>query len=108
MYSIQRELSYLISTGTVKALGRELGVDAFFVGSIFNSKEDVTISVRMIEVETGKVIWAGNAPDSSALLKILKKDMEELEGNNRLGLEKIFSLNSGEKITVVTRDGLSM
>jgi TolB-like protein len=70
----QLGLAGLIDEGSVKKLGKILGVDAICAGTITDLRATFKINARMIAVETGQVFAAASAEvDKNDALRILMK-----------------------------------
>ena len=88
------------SEETKTELGNQLGLEALFVGSITDEKKllksETYLNVKLVEISTGKVLWAATAKDPrlfgkrlsdlgtslshtvAEALKLLKKDLDKL------------------------------
>lgn len=98
--------SGLISEKNIKEVGKHLGLDAVFVGSITGESSamwvDAYLNIKMVEIQSGKILWSATAKDprlfsmsadvkTSVLhtvknaLSMLKKDLHTFGSKNQKG-----------------------
>lgn len=96
--------SGLISEKSIKAVGEHLGLDAIFVGSVTGESSamwvDAHLNIKMVEIQTGKVLWSAAAKDPRLFtlsadvktsvvhavknaLSMLKKDLKSFGSKNQ-------------------------
>jgi len=54
-------LSDLLDTGIAEQLGKELGADYIFTGSLIEMPDSVTVFGRVLEVRTGRIVTSNQA-----------------------------------------------
>lgn len=103
--------SGFISSDTAKELGKQLGADALFVGSVMSEKNQTSINAQLVNVLDGKVIWSANAESALELLGILRKDLRNLSldlpsaARNDVAIHHLRNFTSGQRIILSTTDG---
>ncbi len=89
--------SGMISDETIQSVGRQMGVEGLFVGSVAGRSNELFVNtylnLKLVEVETGKVLWAGTFSDprifgltndhKESIIYTTKKALEILEEDLR-------------------------
>lgn len=109
--------SGLISEKSIKVVGEHLGLDAIFVGSITGESSemwiDAHLNVKMVEIQTGKILWSAAAKDPRLFtlssdvktsvvhavknaLSMLKKDLDTFGSKNQKG-SNVYHRNSASE-----------
>ncbi len=69
-------MSGVIDGKTLIEIGKILGVDAIFVGSVYQDRKWFkwynVVNVRLVDLRTGKIIWAGKSYSVKKLVNTLK------------------------------------
>lgn len=64
--------SGVINRETLLQIGKTLGIDALFLGSCVRQGGRGLASVRLVEIQTGRIIWSGTSTNMKKLVKTLK------------------------------------
>ena len=97
---VLQELGYqysgFVDEKTITELGKQLGLDAIFTGNIVTHKDmlffNSKITIKLIDVKTGIILWGCNAQDERAFAMVMALDIAtELAVKNALrDLKKDF------------------
>jgi len=94
---IELQHSGMISDENITAAGKQLGVDGLFVGSVEGRSKggfvNTFLNLRLVEIKTGKVVWAGSFSDprifaltedvKTSIIYTTKEALEKLESDLR-------------------------
>jgi len=94
---LQFQHSGIVADADLPALGRQLGVQGIFVGSVDGRRSDfffnTFLNLRLVETETGRVIWSGRFSDprifgltddlTTSIIYTTKEALEHLEQDLR-------------------------
>lgn len=64
--------SGVINRETLLQIGKILGIEAVFLGSCVRHGGRGLVSVRLVEIQTGRIIWSGTSTNPKKLVKTLK------------------------------------
>ncbi len=69
-------MSGVINRDVLLKIGQVLGVDAVFLGSATKSQTGGFCNIRLVDIETGVIIWTGTSSDVRHLTKDLARRLE--------------------------------
>lgn len=95
MKELELQHSGMISNESIQAVGKQLGAEGIFVGSVQGRSKDglvnTFLNLKLVLVRTGKTIWAGNFSDprifaltddvKTSIIYTTREALESLEGD---------------------------
>ena len=92
---LELQYSGMISDEAAQTLGKQLGAEGIFVGSVQGRSKggfvNTFLNIKLVEIKTGKTLWAGNFSDpriftltddvKTSVIYTTRKALESLEGD---------------------------
>ena len=104
------QYSGLVDERTITEAGKQLGLDAIFVGNVVTYQEpmwlDTRITIKLVEVKTGAILWGSNTKDNRTVALVLDpSESAEVAAKNALkklkeDLKKIKKSDSRIKMII--------